>query len=150
MTRLRALLNRNRDRGSGGGGAIEILIIAPVFILLLLLCIAGGRYVLGSGKIDQAAASAARAASITSTASDADNAAHTKAQAALTDSGITCQNLTVTVDTTAYSLPIGTPGSVIVTLTCTVNMGDLSIPGVPGSRTITSRAASPIAPSRES
>lgn len=142
--RWRGLRARGREHGSGGGAALEVLIVAPVFILILLLCIAGGRYVLGSGKVDQAAAAAARAASLTPTAQEAQAAARTQANQSLSDAGITCQDLDVSVDTTGFDLPPGTPGSVKVTVTCTVALGDLSIPGVPGSHTVHATAASPI------
>lgn len=138
------LIRRGRDTGSAGSPAVEVLIVAPVIILIALLCIAGGRYVLGSGKIDQAAGAAARAASLAATADAASSAAHAEAEAALVNAGITCENLTVQVDSAAFALPPGTPGSVTVTLSCTTSLGDLSIPGLPGSRTVTATAASPI------
>lgn len=118
--------------------------LAPAVLLIVLLIIAAGRYVVGTGKVDQAAGAAARAASLTGSAVDAEAAARQQATQSLTDAGITCQNTTVTVDTSGFAQPPGTPASVQVTVACTTSFADLSIPGLPGQRTVTASAASPI------
>ena len=46
-----------------GGESLELVIIAPLILALFMVIVAVGRYELGSGKIDQAAGAAARAAS---------------------------------------------------------------------------------------
>ena len=50
----------------------------------------------------------------------------------------------VAVDTTGFVAPVGTDGTVTVTITCTVTIADLAIPGLPGTHTMTGTAASPI------
>lgn len=144
MTTLRRLLRRGRESGSGSGASLELLMIAPAFILIVLLVIGGGRYVMGSGKVDQAAGAAARAASLSTSADGATAAATTQAAQSLHDAGITCQKMNVSVDAAGFNQPAGTPASVTVTVSCTVDLSDLSIPGVPGQRTVTATAASPI------
>ena len=39
---------------------------------------------------------------------------------------------------------VGTAAVIAVTVTCTVSMADLAIPGLPGSHTLTGHATSPI------
>lgn len=145
MTTLRRrFLRRGKESGSGAGASLELLMIAPAFILIVLLIIGAGRYVMGSGKVDQAAGAAARAASLSVSVDGATAAATTQASQSLHDAGITCQHMNVVVDATGFNQPAGTPASVIVTVSCTVELSDLSIPGVPGQRTVTATAASPI------
>ena len=40
----------------------------------------------------------------------------------------------VDVDTSDFSIPVGEPGQVSVTVECRLDLSDLSVPGVPGSR----------------
>jgi len=40
--------------------------------------------------------------------------------------------------------PLGDPASVTVTASCTVSMADLAVPGLPGARTLSGQAVSPI------
>ncbi|MFF4836972.1 hypothetical protein [Streptomyces sp. NPDC001315] len=48
----------------------------------------------------------------------------------------------VHVNTGGLNVPVGQVGTVTVTVTCTVNLSDLLLPGVPGARTLTSTAVS--------
>ena len=58
----------------------------------------------------------------------------------------------VAVDVSGFTAAAqGVPGqAVVVTVTCLVSFADLAIPGLPGSRTLTDRAVSPIDPNRGS
>ena len=143
--RRRLRLDRDAERGSAGGTALEAVLLAPAVLLVMLLLIAGGRYVVGDSKVSSAAEAAARAASQQHTAAAADAAARKQAAAALSGAGLACQNPdVVSVDTAGFSAPPGTPVTVSVTLSCTVSLADLTLPGAPGHRTVTARAASPI------
>lgn len=144
LTSLARLRRRGTERG--GGDSLEAVILAPIVLAIFMIIVAAGRYQLGTGKIDQAAGAAARAASIQFTATAAQPAAAKAAQDSLADAGVSCQDFAVSVDTSAYSIA-PTPGaqaSVGVTITCTVDWSDLTIPGWPGSKTITSTADSPL------
>jgi hypothetical protein len=44
---------------------------------------------------------------------------------------------------------VGTPASVTATVTCVVNLSDVAIPGLPGTRTITATMSSPLDTYRE-
>ncbi|MFC9096020.1 TadE family protein [Streptomyces sp. NPDC057072] len=131
-----------RARGDEGSVALEAAIIMPSLIMFVCLAIAGGRLVTSGAKIDAAAEDAAREASLHRTAASAQQAAHQAATESLNDQDITCASTHVTVDTGGLTVAIGQVGTVTVTVNCTVNLSDLLLPGVPGTRTLTSRATS--------
>jgi hypothetical protein len=55
----------------------------------------------------------------------------------------------VDVDTSGFRVPVGLPAQVRATVTCVVALGDLALPGFPGSRTVTATAVSPVDTYRE-
>ncbi|MFH8767338.1 TadE family protein [Streptomyces althioticus] len=132
--------------GDEGSVAIEAAIVIPPLIMFVCLAIAGGRIVTSGSKIDAAAEDAAREASIHRTASSAQAAAHAAAAESLDDQGIACASSSVAIDTSGLSVPVGT---VTVTVTCTVNLSDLLLPGVPGAKSLTSTATSVVDQYRE-
>ncbi|MGW5434111.1 TadE family protein [Streptomyces sp. NPDC004059] len=131
-----------RLHGDEGSAAIEAAIVLPCLIMFVCLAIAGGRIVTSGSKIDAAAQDAAREASIHRTAASAQSAAQAAAAESLNDQGITCASTSVRVNTSGLSVPIGQVGAVTVTVTCTVNLSDLLLPGVPGAKTLTASATS--------
>ncbi|MFE4703119.1 TadE family protein [Streptomyces sp. NPDC056738] len=133
---------RRRISGDAGSAAIEAAVIVPSLIMFLCLAIAGGRIVISGAKIDAAAEDAAREASIHRTAASAQAAARAAAAESLADQGITCSSTTVHVDTGGLNVPVGQVGTVTVSVTCTVGLSDLLLPGAPGARTLTSTATS--------
>ncbi|MFC9931680.1 TadE family protein [Streptomyces sp. NPDC127190] len=139
--RCRARLAR-RLRSDEGSAAIEAAIVLPALIMFLCLAIAGGRIVTSGSKIDSAAEDAAREASIHRTAAAAQSAAQSAAAESLSDQGIKCASTSVHINTGGLSVPVGQVGTVTVTVTCTVNLSDLLLPGVPGAKTLTSTATS--------
>ena len=131
-----------RLRRDEGSVALEAAIIVPPLIMFVCLAIAGGRLVTSGAKIDAAAEDAAREASIHRTAASAQAAAQAAAAESLNDQGITCASSSVSIDTGGLSVPVGQVGTVTVSISCTVNLADLLLPGVPGARTLTSTATS--------
>ncbi|MGW3149742.1 TadE/TadG family type IV pilus assembly protein [Streptomyces sp. NPDC001177] len=131
-----------RLRSDEGSAAIEAAIVLPALIMFLCLAIAGGRIVTSGAKIDSAAEDAAREASIHRTAAAAQSAAQSAAAESLDDQGIKCASTSVSINTGGLSVPVGQVGTVTVTVTCTVNLSDLLLPGVPGAKTLTSTATS--------
>ncbi|MFD1275794.1 TadE family protein [Streptomyces kaempferi] len=142
MNSMRKARWSGRRRSDDGSVAIEAAIVLPSLIMFLCLAIAAGRIVTSGAKIDAAAEDAAREASIHRTAAAAQDAAHSAAAESLTEQGIACASTTVHVNTGGVSVPVGQVGTVTVTVTCTVNLSDLLLPGVPGARTLTSTATS--------
>ncbi|MEU6720738.1 TadE/TadG family type IV pilus assembly protein [Nonomuraea sp. NPDC046802] len=133
-----------RERGSI---ALEMAIIAPALIALLLMVIGLGRIALAHSALDAAARDAARQASIARDPATARSTARTSARAALSREGLACEP-SVTVDTTGLSAPLGRPAAVVAQVSCEVLLADLAVPGIPGSKAITSRFTSPIDPYR--
>jgi Flp pilus assembly protein TadG len=129
----RPLWRRRDERGSA---AIEAAILAPPLLVLIGLAIVGGRIQVAGGAIEAAAHDAARAASISRTAGQAQASAHAAADATLSQQGLHCTNLSVQVDTTGFAIPVGQPGTVTVSVTCVVDFSDLVADGLPGSKTL--------------
>lgn len=150
MTATRQARPRSRcrrlDRGST---TIELAILAPALLALLALVIGAGRVGKAHTTIDSVAQSTARAASLARAPAQANSDAQDVAGQAMTQQGLTCTNKSVQVDTSGFAAPLGQPATVTATITCTIPMGDLTIPGMPGSRTLTATATSPIDAYRE-
>jgi Flp pilus assembly protein TadG len=134
------------DRGSA---TVELVILAPTLLLFLLLAIYAGRVAMARQSVHAAAADAARSASIARTQAAAAGNARAVADATLAAEGLRCVDTQVDLDTAAFTAPIGTPGTVAATVTCTVDLTDLTLPGVPGSRRLTATVTSPLDTYRE-
>ncbi len=127
-------------RDESGSVTAELVLLTPLLILLLLFVVALGRLAGARLEVDGAAAQAARAASIAQSPSSATAMAQQTATAALSSDHVTCAQLSVDTDTSRF-----TPGgSVGVTVTCTVNLGDLTGLRLPLAETISSQATSVI------
>lgn len=134
----------NPRRADRGTAAVELAVAAPFLMLIVMVVVAGGRLELARGAVQQAAVDAARAASIARTAEAAAGSAAATAEAVLANQGLHCAGHQVTVDTGGFGLPVGTPATVSATVSCTVPLADLGVPGLPGERTITATAHSPL------
>lgn len=144
---MKHLANQGKRRiraGERGSATIEAVIVLPAFVLFISLIIAAGRVQLAHQSVDAAAAEAARAASIARTAGEAQSRATTSGQQALTNQGLACSSTSVSIDSTGFGMPVGTPATVSATVTCTVDLSDVAIPGLPGAITITSTMQSPL------
>lgn len=135
-------------RGARGSAALEAVIGVPAFLLLIGLLVAGGRVATAQQAVQAAASDAARAASIARTQTAARTDATVAARHSLVNQDVTCATSTVTVDTAAFGTPVGTPGQVSATVSCTVPLGDLGLP-ISGSRTISSTMFSALDTHRE-
>lgn len=137
---------RTDDRGSA---VIEAAIGVPAFMLFVVLIIAAGRVAITHQSVAAAATEAARSASIERTQTAANQAANQAAAATLSNQKLQCVSTQVTLDTTGFASPVGTPATVTATVTCIVNLSDLAVPGLPGTATITETMSSPIDTYRE-
>src|SRR3546814_3639554 len=88
----------------------------------------GGRVEVAKQSVEAAAYEAARAASIERTQSEAIAAGRSSAASSLHDQDVNCTSTNITVNAAAFNAPIGNTAQVNVTVTCTVNLSDLSIP----------------------
>lgn len=148
----RSLLGTWRHRAlaghrEAGNAVVEAAILAPVFILFLAALLTGARIRSASAGVTQAAADAARQASIARTPAQARSAATTSALATLRDKGLHCTPQ-VDLDLSGFNQPVGWPGTVIARVTCRVRLADVAAPGMPGSRTVTKVHRSALDPFR--
>ena len=146
MSRLRLRPLGRSDRGSE---ALEAAIGVPAFLLFIALIIAGGRLAIADQAVQAAAAEAARSASISRTQGQAHGSAVSGATSSLASQKLQCTTKSVSVDTSGFASPVGTPASVTATVTCVVNLSDVAVPGLPGTRTITATMSSPLDTYRE-
>lgn len=132
---------RDQERGSA---TIETVIVVPALMLFVALIVAAGRVQLAHQSVDAAAAEAARAASISRTATEAQTRASASGAQALTNQGLNCASTTVTVDTSGFAVPVGTPANVSATISCVVALDDVALPGLPGTITVEATVRSPL------
>ena len=131
-----------RRRREDGSVTLELAILTPALLMLLGLVVVAGRIEVASAAVDQASAAAAREASLARTPSAARAAATRAATANLAAQNLHCTDVRVSVDTAGFAVPVGTPAQVTARVTCTLSTGDLSVPGMPGTRTTSSSSQS--------
>lgn len=129
-----------RAGGQRGAAAIELVLVTPVLIVLLMFVVAGGRVADARGQVDGAARDAARAATLARSATGAEREGTNAAETRLHDAGVECRSLVVQVDATRFAAG----GTVTATVTCAVDLGDLTLLAIPGTRSVTAAAAEPV------
>ncbi|MDN5759857.1 MAG: pilus assembly protein [Tomitella sp.] len=145
LRRVRAL-TRQPERGSE---ALEAAVGVPAFLLFIALIIFAGRVAIAHQAVEAAAADAARSASIARTQGSATSSGSSAATASLANQKLQCSSKKVSVDTSGFASPVGTPAKITVAVTCVVNISDLALPGIPGQLTVKSSMSSPIDTYRE-
>lgn len=128
----------------GGASGIEALLVVPLIMIFAGLIWAGYRITMAEDAVDQAAGAAARAATIARTAGEARSDARDVAGSSLSTSGLQCSSMSVDVDTSGFSVPVGKPSQVRVEVSCRAPLADLVVPGLAGSRLLQSSASSPL------
>lgn len=122
----------------GDSGPLETVILVPVVLALVALVVAFGRTTTADTDVEFAAQVGARAAAQANTAGGAQARAEQVVTATLADSGLTCVDQSVSVDT--GDLRPG--GRVSVTVSCTVSLDDVAeLRLALGSRTMTATAS---------
>jgi Flp pilus assembly protein TadG len=117
-----------RPRDDRGSAVIELPLMIAALIALGLLIVTAGRVEQARNLLAGVAADAARAASQARTAAGAQTAAEREAAVSLTAQNITCQHLAVRV-TGRFNAPPGTAATVTATVSCTLLLHDLHLPG---------------------
>ncbi|MGO1316828.1 MAG: TadE/TadG family type IV pilus assembly protein [Cellulomonadaceae bacterium] len=141
IARGRRLWGRQDERGSA---AVEAVILVPAFGLFVGLLVFAGRTAVAHQGVEAVAADAARAASIARTTQEARTNAAEAIEYALANNSLRCASSSVSVDTAGLDAAIGVPAMVSATVTCTINLADLSVPGVPGTHTVRATMHSPV------
>ena len=127
-----------------GSATIEMAVLGPALLALLGLVLVAGRVSTAGSAVEQAAAVAAREASLARDGRTAQAAAAEAVRASLDGQGITCRTLTSDVDVEGFTVPVGQPASVRVQVTCAVPLADLAVPGTPGTRLVAASMTSAI------
>jgi Flp pilus assembly protein TadG len=129
------------ERGHDAGfGSLELVILTPVVFAMLLLVVGFGRITHARQLVQQAAAAAARAASLTSIPDRAQAAALLEAHDVLDQAGVSCRTFSADVDTSDFR----PGGQVRVSVSCVTNLSDLGPVGFPGAKTLQATATSPL------
>jgi Flp pilus assembly protein TadG len=139
---------RSRAHGAAhreeGQAIAELVIVAPVLLLVIVLMISLGRIDSAQGDVESAARAGVQAAVVQDNPSDAQAQAVAAVANTLGTAGLTCPSPQVSTNTSDF-----TPGgSVSVTVTCVTSLADVSVPGVPGTKTLSATSFAPIDPYR--
>lgn len=134
----------SRDRGEEGSAIAELVIVAPILLIVIVLMVAFGRVDSAEGDVQSAARAGVQAAVVQSDPSDAETQAISAAQATLAGAGLTCTGPQISVDTSNFVAG----GWVSVTVTCVTSLADVSVPGVPGAKTLSATSTAHIDPFR--
>ena len=140
---------RTRWRDDRGSESVELAILLPVGILILAMLVIGARIALAGNRVSGVAGIAAREASLARSAAAAQQTAIASATDALADRNLHCADVQVSVDTSGFTSAPGAPASVTVAVACTVDLSDIGVAGMPGSRTLRDTATSPLDPARD-
>jgi Flp pilus assembly protein TadG len=127
-----------------GSIVVELALLLPVMMLVLSSAWVTNRTSFAARIVDAAAYASARAASLSRDGDTARTRATTSATDTLALQDLHCSHLTVEVDVSQFTRPVGQPATVTVTVVCVVNMADIAMPGMPGQRTVWARCTSPI------
>jgi Flp pilus assembly protein TadG len=133
-----------RGRGArqveAGSTALELTLLAPVLLTVLMLVVGLGRMAHARQQVESIAADAARAASLARNPDTSRTDAKTAAEKSRDNADLSCASLDVQVNTANYQ-----PGGTIrVVVTCTADLSDVAISGLPGHRTFTATAVAPL------
>ncbi len=127
-------------RDQRGTLSVEFVLLVPSLVLLFGVMVGGGRAWIARSGVEQVAAAAARGASIERMPQAATAAAYRLAAAQIAVGGMRCEPLTVQVDAAALDSPVGTSGTLSVTVVCPVPLGDVLVPGWPGTVSVSATA----------
>lgn len=137
---------RGRDATSQRGSAsVELSVLTMPCVFLLAILTTGFRIADAEHRLSGVASAAAREASLGRDAGNAKKLAESKARKELNANALRCMpapNVSAQFRDTWEST--ATPGTVQVTVKCSVPFADLGLPFLKGSRTLTDVAVSPI------
>jgi Flp pilus assembly protein TadG len=137
---------RQRERGSA---TLELAVVSLGLLGVLALLAVAGRTQVAAHAVEEAARDAAREASIARSAEDARATARSAAARTLREQGLRCVGTDIAVDTSGFQQPAGRRAHVAATVTCRVDLADIALPGLPGTRTVTADFTSPLDTYRE-
>jgi Flp pilus assembly protein TadG len=125
-----------------GSATVEITLLVPALLITLGLLIIGGRIWFARTTVNEAASSAARAASLARSAAEAATVGRAAANQSLSTNGLRCTSTAVAVNTAGFGVPVGTPATITTSIGCRVEFADLLLPRIPGGVNLTASGAS--------
>ena len=131
-----------RGRTGRGSASVELALLVPSLVIMLGLLIAGGRLWFARTTVQAAAQSAARSGSLARSSDQARSDGSSAGRQSLATGGLVCTRQAITVDAGAFGVPVGVPATVRATVVCSVPFGDVLLPGMPGSITLTGTGTS--------
>lgn len=134
-----------RRRGDAGSIAVELTFIMPLLLLLLALLYGYGRVAQVNGTLEAGTRDASRAASQARSADQARTVAEQAVRSSLQVGGKACLD-TLEVELRNGVFRAGFP--VTVDATCTYEVSDLGLPGMPGTLDASASFTSPVDPNR--
>jgi Flp pilus assembly protein TadG len=140
---------RQRWRDDRGSESVELAILLPVAVLVIAMLVVGARIALAGSSISGVAGIAARDASLARSSAAAQQTATASATDALASRHLHCADIQVTVNISGFVSAPGAAASVTVDVRCIVDLSDVGVPGLPGSRTLHDSATSPLDPARD-
>lgn len=133
-----------RSNRESGSLVVELVVLTPVVFIIAMCTLVFGRVSNARQLVTESARAGAQAASLMPNAESAQSAAVDNAQVGTDNQAHTCVRAQVATDVSHYY-----PGGYVrVTVTCSVTLSDLSVPGVPGSTNISESATAPVDPYR--
>jgi len=129
-----------------GSMSIEAVLIIPAFLIFLALIAAIGRTAAVREDLHASVVAGARIASLQTSSQAGESAARTAIESHLSDEGVDCTYIDISINSYAMDLPPGQSGEVTATITCTVPLSDLSVPGLPGQIQLSDTFSTPIDP----
>ena len=133
------------DAGSDAGSiALELTLVAPLLLLMVALVVGYGRVAQVNGVMEAGTRDAARAASQARSVASAETSARDAVLSSIGGPDSECGR-SLQVDVVGL-FAAGVP--VKVRARCSYPLGDLGLPGLPGSVTVSSSFTSPVDPDR--
>jgi Flp pilus assembly protein TadG len=133
-----------RRMSDSGSLVVELVVLTPVLFIIALSILVFGRVSEARQLVTESARAGAEAASVMPNAQAAQSAATDSAVVGTSGQTHTCAHAQVVTDVSHYY-----PGGYVrVTVACAVALSDLSVPGVPGSTTISESSTAPVDPYR--
>jgi hypothetical protein len=132
-------------RGNENGSlVVELVVLTPVLFVLALCTLVFGRVSGARQQVTESARAGAQAAAVMPSAQSAQEAAGESAVVGGDGRPRSCTRTLVVTDVSHFY-----PGGYVrVTVTCAVDLSDLSVPGVPGSTSISESTTAPVDPYR--
>ncbi len=136
------------SRERGAAASVEAVLILPAILLFVGLLLSLGRLAIADQHVGAAASAAARAAALERTVPAATRAAEEALAHALAERNVACRAVSTVVSAAGVARPLGESAMVSVDVTCAVELSDITLPGVPGTVSVSATTDAPVDPLR--